>query len=59
MGTDTLALQVAFVYTHHLYYYRSIQHMTVLRVVHTHTPITNLTTTFIHNTTLNVGTVQA
>ena len=29
MGAGTLALRVSFVYTHHLYYYRSIQHMIV------------------------------
>ena len=32
MGAGTLALQVSFVYTHHLYYYCPIQHMTVPRV---------------------------
>ena len=43
------ALQVQMVYTHCLYYYCPIQHMTVPRVIHTHTPTT---------ITLNVGTVQ-
>ena len=37
MGAGTLALQVSFVYTHNLYYYRPLQHMAVPRVIHTHT----------------------
>ena len=41
MGAGTLVLQVSFVYTHHICYYRTLQHMAVPRVIHTHTPITS------------------
>ena len=53
MGAGTLALQVSFVYTHHLYYYCPIQHMTVPRVTQENTNVETL------DLTLNVGTVQA
>ena len=52
MGTGTLALQVSFVYTHHLYYYRFIQHMIVQWVTQENTNLQQ-------PTQLNVGTVQA
>ena len=39
MGAGTLALQVSFVYTHHFYYYRPIQHMIVPRVTQENTNV--------------------
>ena len=42
MGAGTLALQVSFVYTHHLYYYRPIQHMIVPRVTQENTNVETL-----------------
>ena len=37
MGAGTLALQVSFVYIHHLYYDRPLQHMAVPRVIQENT----------------------
>ena len=42
MGAGTLAPQVSFVYTHHLYYYCPIQHMTVPRVTQENTNVETL-----------------
>ena len=44
MGVGTLALQVSFVYTHHLYYYCPIEHMTVPRVTQENTNVEILET---------------